>query len=310
MSSLELRTIAEQIFRAGVSAVDPRRLLLDRSRIENDEWHYEAPGVPDVPDVNVSWDLPKRNTSGRLLVIGAGKAAASLAQALEETVGDRIDGGRIIVKHGHGLPLKHLVVEEGGHPLPDEGGLEGTSRLIDDLEDTRPDDRVFFLLTGGASALLIAPAPGLTLSDKIETTQALLACGAKIQEINTIRKHLSAVKGGRLAERIHPAKAMTLIVSDVVGDELSSIGSGPTVPDPSTFADCLDVLKRHDLHEKIPATVRDWLDRGARGGIAETPKQGLPFFENIRCLILASNRHSLEAAQRVSEALGFLSGSL
>ena len=221
--------------------------------------------------------------------------------------GDRIDGGRIIVKHGHGLPLKHLVVEEGGHPLPDEGGLEGTSRLIDDLEDTRPDDRVFFLLTGGASALLIAPAPGLTLSDKIETTQALLACGAKIQEINTIRKHLSAVKGGRLAERIHPAKAMTLIVSDVVGDELSSIGSGPTVPDPSTFADCLDVLKRHDLHEKIPATVRDWLDRGARGGIAETPKQGLPFFENIRCLILASNRHSLEAAQRASDALGFRS---
>ena len=307
MSSLELRTIAEQIFRAGVSAADPRRLLLDRSRIENDEWHYEAPGVPDVPDVNVSWDLPKRNTSGRLLVIGAGKAAASLAQALEETVGDRIDGGRIIVKHGHGLPLKHLVVEEGGHPLPDEGGLEGTSRLIDDLEDTRPDDRVFFLLTGGASALLIAPAPGLTLSDKIETTQALLACGAKIQEINTIRKHLSAVKGGRLAERIHPAKAMTLIVSDVVGDELSSIGSGPTVPDPSTFADCLDVLKRHDLHEKIPATVRDWLDRGARGVIAETPKQGLPFFENIRCLILASNRHSLEAAQRASDALGFRS---
>ena len=299
--------IAEEIFRASVSAADPRRLLLDRSRIENDEWRYEAPGVPDVPDINVSWDLPKRNTSGRLLVIGAGKAAASLALALEETVGDRIDGGRIVVKHGHGLPLKHVVVEEGGHPLPDEGGLEGTSRLMDDLEDTRPDDRVFFLLTGGASALLIAPAPGLTLSDKIETTRALLACGAKIQEINTIRKHLSAVKGGRLAERIHPAKAMTLIVSDVVGDELSSIGSGPTVPDPSTFADCLDVLKRHDLHEKIPATVRDWLDRGGRGVSAETPKQGLPFFENIRCLILASNRHSLDAARRASDALGFRS---
>jgi hydroxypyruvate reductase len=302
---LELRTIAEQIFRAGVSAADPRRLLLDRSRIENDEWHYEADGVPDGPDGNVSWDLPKKNASGRLLVIGAGKAAASLAQALEETVGDRIDGGRIVVKHGHGLPLKHVVVEEGGHPLPDESGLEGTSRLIGDLEGTSPDDRVFFLLTGGASALLIAPAPGLTLQDKIKTTQALLACGATIQEINTIRKHLSAVKGGRLAEQIHPAKAMTLIVSDVVGDDLSSIGSGPTVPDPSTFADCLDILNRYDLFEGMSATVRDRLDTGARGDIAETPKPGLPVFENIRCLILASNRHSLDAAQRVSDTLGF-----
>ncbi len=305
MSQLELRTIAEEIFRAGVSAADPRSLLLDRTRIENDQWHYEAPGVADI---DVSWDLPKKSTSGRLLVIGAGKAAASLAQALEETVGDRIDGGRIVVKYGHGLPLKQVVVEEGGHPLPDERGLEGTSRLIDDLGDTRPDDRVFFLLTGGASALLVAPAPGLTLSHKIKTTQALLACGATIQETNTIRKHLSAVKGGRLAERIYPAKAMTLIVSDVVGDDLSSIGSGPTVPDPSTFADCLDILNRYCLTKttgQIPAAVRDRLDGGARGDIAETPKPGLPLFENIRCLILASNRHSLDAAQRVSEALGF-----
>jgi hydroxypyruvate reductase len=299
VSSSELRTIAEEIFRAGVSAADPRRLLLDRSWIENDEWHYETDGVDQ------SWDLPKKNTSGRLLVIGAGKAAASLAQALEETLGDRIDGGRIVVKHGHGLLLEHIVVEEGGHPLPDEGGLEGTSRLMDDLEDTRPDDRVFFLLTGGASALLVAPAPGLTLSDKIKTTQALLACGATIQEINAIRKHLSVVKGGRLAERIHPAKAMTLIVSDVVGDDLSSIGSGPTVPDPSTFADCRDTLNRYGLLEGMPATVRDRLDTGARGDIAETPKPGLPLFENIRCLILASNRHSLDAAQRVSGGRGF-----
>ena len=169
---------------------------------------------------------------------------------------------------------------------------------------------MFFLLTGGASALLIAPASGVTLQDKIKTTQVLLVCGATIQETNIIRKHLSAVKGGRLAERIHPAKAMTLVVSDVVGDDLSSIGSGPTVPDPSTFADCLDILGRYGLTgktektEKIPAAVRDRLDAGARGEIGETPKPGLPLFENIRCVILGSNRHSMDAALRASSAFG------
>lgn len=299
MSLAELRRLAEDIFRAGISAADPHRLLLERSSIEKDEWRYET------DDLKVSWELPQKNTTGRLLVIGAGKAAASLAQALEEMLGDRIAGGRIVVKHGHGLPLKHVVIEEGGHPLPDEGGFAGTARLLADLENTRPDDGVFFLLTGGASALLIAPAPGLTLQDKIDTTQALLACGATIQEMNAIRKHLSAVKGGRLAERIDPARSMTLIISDVAGDELSSIGSGPTVPDPSTFADCQGILERYRLLEKIPATVRERLEGGARGDIAETPKPGLPLFENTRCLILASNRHSLDAAQKASQARGF-----
>ena len=299
MSSTELRKTAEDIFRAGVSAADPHRLLVEHSRSENDRWHYETDGA------HVSWDLPPKGTSGRLLVVGAGKAAASLARALEETLGDRIAGGRIVVKHGHGLPLKHIVVEEGGHPLPDRGGLEGTARLLADLENTRPEDRVFFVLTGGASALLIAPAPGLTLQDKIDTTQILLSSGATIQEMNMVRKHLSRVKGGRLAEGIHPARAMTLIVSDVVGDDLSSIGSGPTVPDPSTFAECLGILERYRVLERIPFPVRERLAAGVDGGVAETPKPGLALFENSQSVILASNRHSMDAAQRASDGFGF-----
>ena len=302
VSESKFRQDAEAIFRAGLSAADPHRLLLEHSSIEEDHWSYRG------EQGAVSWDLPVPGSSGRLLVLGAGKAAASLALALEETLGDRLNsggGGRIVVKHGHGLPLKRIVTEEGGHPLPDSGGLEGTARLVADLADTRPEDRVFFLLTGGASALLVAPAPGLTLEDKIATTRLLLGCGATIQEMNALRKHLSAVKGGRLAERIHPARAMTLIVSDVVGDELTSIGSGPTVPDPTTFADCLEILSRYDLTDKIPGAVRQRLTEGADGRIPETPKPGLPLFEGARWLILASNRHSLDAASKASARLGY-----
>jgi hydroxypyruvate reductase len=299
MSLPNLRGDAEAIFRAGLAAADPHRLLLERSSIEKDRWSYRD------AERAVSWTLPTAASGGRVLVVGAGKAAASLAAAVEELLGDRIARGRIVVKHGHGLPLKRIVIEEGGHPLPDTSGLEGTFRLLADLADTRAGDRVFFLLTGGASALLVAPAPGLTLEDKIATTRLLLACGATIQEMNALRKHLSAVKGGRLAEHIHPARATTLIVSDVVGDDLASIGSGPTVPDPTTFADCLSILSRYQLTERVPGAVRRRLVDGAGGGAPETPKPGLPLFEGLESLILASNRQSLDAASEASQRLGY-----
>jgi len=166
------------------------------------------------------------------MVFGAGKAAAHLAKALESRLDERDYSGRIVVKYGHGVPLEHILVDEGGHPLPDESGLRATERLLADLDDTREEDRIVFLLTGGASALLVAPAEGLTLDDKIGVTELLLRCGATIQELNAVRKHLSAVKGGRLLERMVPARVLTLVVSDVIGDDLSSIGSGPTALDP------------------------------------------------------------------------------
>jgi len=219
-----------------------------------------------------------------------------LARALEESLGEKIASGRIVVKHGHGVPLKRIVVEEGGHPLPDESGLEGTRRLLDELQATSAEDRVFYLLTGGASALLVDPAEGLSLEHKIETTRLLLSCGATIQEMNVVRKHLSDVKGGRLLEHISPAPAIALIISDVVGDDLSSIGSGPMAPDPSTFSDCQEILTRYGLMERIPAPVRRRIDDGAVGHLPETPKPGNSIFERVQHLILASNRHSVDAA--------------
>lgn len=297
--SADLRQDAEDIFRAGLAAADPHRLLLERSSIQKNAWSYRD------AERSVAWGLPTPESGGRVFVMGAGKAAASLALASEELLGDRIDRGRIVVKHGHGLPLERIAVEEGGHPLPDAGGLEGTARLLGDLAETSASDRVFFLLTGGASALLVAPAPGLTLKDKIATTRLLLACGATIQEMNALRKHLSAVKGGRLAEHIHPAQATTLIVSDVVGNDLASIGSGPTVPDPTTFSDCLEILRRYQLTEKIPDAVRQRLLEGAEGRVPETPKPGSALFDGFESMILASNRHSLDEAARASERLGY-----
>lgn len=301
MTEPDFRRDAETIFRAGLAAADPHRLLRERSSLDGNRWSYQS------EKETLSWDLPAKDSGGRILVVGAGKAAASLALAVEEVLGDRITGGRIIVKHGHGLPLERIAIEEGGHPLPDAGGLEGTARLLHDLTDTRNEDRVFFLLTGGASALLVSPAPGLTLEDKIATTRLLLGCGATIQEMNALRKHLSAVKGGWLAEHIQPAPAITLIVSDVVGDDLASIGSGPTVPDPTTFTDCLHILERYRLWDKIPVAVRRRLTQGTEGKISETPKPGLPLFEGLHWLILASNRNSVDAAGREAERLGYRS---
>jgi hydroxypyruvate reductase len=299
MGKTDFREAALDIFRAGLGAADPYKILRDSSHIEANRWHCKVPGAA------ISMNLPDPESAGRIFAVGAGKAAASLAKALEESLGDRLTSGRIVVKHGHGLPMKRIIIEEGGHPLPDEGGLEGTKRLLDDLGDTRLEDRVFFLLTGGGSALLVAPAEGLSLEDKIETTRLLLGCGATIQEMNTLRKHLSAVKGGRLLERIAPARSTTLIISDVVGDDLASIGSGPTAPDPTTFEDCLDILNRYELIGKVPQKIRARLTEGAEGRVKETPKSADGLFEEAQHLILASNRLSVDAAQQRAGELGF-----
>jgi hydroxypyruvate reductase len=299
MSNPELRESALDIFRSGLAAADPYQLLKERSRVAGDRWTCETLGA------GAEWELPGPGSEGRLVVVGAGKAAASLARALEESLGERISSGRIVVKHGHGLPLERIVVEEGGHPLPDAAGLAGTRRLIGDLRDMRSGDRVFFLLTGGASALLVAPAEGLTLDDKIETTRLLLGCGATIQEMNTLRKHLSGVKGGRLLERLVPAQAMALIISDVVGDDLASIGSGPTVPDPTTYADCREILDRYGLTQKVPPKVIERITEGVEGRRSETPKPGDSVFDQSKHLILASNRNSVDAAITRAKALGY-----
>jgi hydroxypyruvate reductase len=291
-----LKHHARAIFDAGLEAADPNRLL--------------SKGLREVPSEgfrfgNEPFVFPFPGEGGRIRVVGAGKAAGSLARAVESVLAGREYTGRILVKHGHGVALERVVVEEGGHPLPDEAGLRATERLLSDLEGGRAEDRIFFLLTGGASALLVAPAEGITLDDKIRTTDLLLRSGADIRELNAIRKHLSRVKGGRLAEKMAPASILGLVVSDVIGDDLSAIGSGPAVADPTTFADCLEIVARYRLEEELPGKVRERLEAGVRGILPETPKAGDPSLARARHVILASNRLSLEAARARAAALGF-----
>lgn len=279
--SQKLREQALAIYRAGLSAAEPKRILEEV-------------------------DIPETLPGGRLLIFGAGKAAAHLGKALEEKLAGREYSGRIITKYDHGLPLKNLVVEEGGHPLPDLSGLRATEHILTDLAEIRKADRIIFLLTGGASSLLVAPAPGLSLSDKVSVTDRLLRSGATIQELNAVRKHLSAVKGGRLLERLEPANSvLSLIISDVIGDDLSAIGSGPMAADPTTYKDALDILEAYSLMEEVPPLVNNHLQRGATGDVAETPKPGSSVLDIAEHRILASNQNSLRAAEACAHSLGF-----
>lgn len=293
--SAELRELALEIFRSGLAAADPERLL--RAKF------WEEPGKGFYIGSELGLTLP--GDSGRILVLGAGKAVCSLARALEQSLEHWQFSGRVLTKYGHGLPLKRLIVEEAGHPLPNANGVAATKRLLDDLGGLRPEDRIFFLLTGGASALLVAPVQDLTLADKIATSELLLRSGATIREVNAVRKHLSAIKGGRLLEEFAPAEVVTIVVSDVIGNDLSSIGSGPTVADPTTFQDCLVILDRYGLSRLVPGAVLRHLEQGTGGASRETLKPGAPELERARHILLASNRHSLLAAKERAEALGF-----
>jgi hydroxypyruvate reductase len=237
--------------------------------------------------------------------LGAGKAAAKMASAVEELLPDKISSGIVIVKYGHKLPLNLVEIVEAGHPLPDEAGVAGTTRIVELLRQATEEDLVILLLSGGGSALLPCPVDPITLEDKIRTSQTLLDCGATIHEINAVRKHISKIKGGRLARLAHPATLVSLILSDVVGDDLDAIASGPTVPDSSSFADCLLVVERYELKEKIPPRVRAFLEAGAGGEVEETPKAGEPIFQHVRNVIVGNNRMAVEAARVKAEGLGY-----
>jgi hydroxypyruvate reductase len=243
--------------------------------------------------------------SRRLLVVGAGKGAAPMAAALEDLLGERITQGQVIVKEGHGLPLKHIRLVEASHPVPDERGERATHELLRMAYSAREEDLVLCLLTGGASALTPALAPGITLSDMRKTTELLLECGAVIHEMNAVRKHLSVYTGGRLAAAAAPAPVLSLIVSDVVGDDLDVIGSGPTAPDASTFIQCLEITERFGIRKRLPEPVLRRLVDGAAGGIAETPKADDPLFARVRNELVATNKQALEEAAAAATKLGY-----
>ncbi len=284
-------------FLKAISAVDPYERLkeivfLDQGRLII----VEAPSSEKVFDVR---------KFEKIFLLGTGKAAASMAQAMEELLGERITKGVITTKYGHGLPLRFTEVIEAGHPLPDRNGMEGARKMKELLQTTGPMDLVLCLISGGGSALLSLPSEGITLEEKQELTQLLLDCGADIKEINTIRKHISQIKGGWLARWAYPSTVITFILSDVVGDPLDVIASGPTVPDPSTFHDAWGILKKYGLINEVASSIRHHLLSGKEGKREETPKAEEVIFKKVYNLIIGSNIIALQAAEKEFLSLGF-----
>ena len=241
----------------------------------------------------------------KIVLVGTGKASSSMARAIEELFGDRMTKGVITTKYGHLLPLKQTQTIEAGHPIPDRKGYEGARKIQRLLKESGPNDLVIFLLSGGGSALLPFPADGIELKEKQEVTQLLLDSGADIKEINTVRKHISWMKGGWVAKWAYPSTVIALILSDVVGDQLDVIGSGPTVPDPSTFEVAWEILKKYGLLNEITPSIRKHLQSGREGKVEETPKPGEAAFEKVSNILIGSNILALREAKKEAESLGF-----
>lgn len=240
----------------------------------------------------------------RILVVGAGKAGAPMARAVEDVLGGAIAAGLVVVKEGHAAPTARVEIVEASHPIPNQAGVDAGQRMLALLDGTDRGDLVLALLSGGGSALLEAPA-GVTLTDLQAMTDALLACGATINEINCLRKHMSRVKGGQLARAASPATLITLVLSDVVGSPLDVIASGPTVPDHSTWADAWAVVERYDLMDRLPAAVVERLRAGKQGALEDTPKPGDPAFTGTQTVIVGDNSVAALAARRRAETLGY-----
>jgi glycerate 2-kinase len=259
------------------------------------------------PAAAVARHLERRNLSRfhHIYVIGAGKAGASMAKAAERILGKRITAGLINVKYGHLAKLRRIELNESGHPVPDAHGVDGAARIAGLALGAQKDDLVVCLISGGASALLPLPASGITLDEKQAVTRLLLACGATIHEMNAVRKHISRIKGGQLARLAWPATVESLLLSDVIGDDLDVIGSGPTAPDSSTFARAAGIFEKYRISGRVPPAVRDRIAAGMRGEIPETPKPDDRIFSRVRNVVVGSNRLALDAAARRAKELGY-----
>ncbi len=296
---LNTNIILEEIFNAALKAVDPYKSV---------SLHIEK--------IKLAF---RNGIFKRLIIVGFGKASSLMAKAIEDGLSDLISEGIVITKYGHALPhdanppIPPLVkggwglfeTFEAGHPVPDENGLKATAEIVRLLKDADENTLVVCLISGGGSALLVSPYEGITLIEKQAITNLLLKSGADINELNTVRKHISRVKGGRLAEIAYPAKVISLILSDVIGDRLDVIASGPTSPDKTTYNDALRVLEKYRLMDKSPKGIIEVLKRGKEGLIPETPKEGNKIFEHVENIIIGSNRIVLNAAKQTAEELGF-----
>jgi glycerate 2-kinase len=283
---------AVEIFQAGLQAVAPGPAIKRFCQLNGE--------ILTVDGQN--YDL---NQFDRIFVLGAGKAGASMAKAIEDILGEQISAGIITVKYDHLEELKKIKIQEAGHPVPDQNGLDGARAIYQLGSSAEERSLVICLISGGGSALMVLPAEGITLEDKQITTQVLLDSGATIHEINTVRKHLSAIKGGGLARAIYPATLITLILSDVVGDDLDSIASGPCVPDSGTFSDCKAIFAKYSIENQIPPGVLLHIESGIAGNVPETAKAGKTFFEKTQNVIVGNNFQALLKAKEKADELGY-----
>ncbi|MCQ4574245.1 MAG: glycerate kinase [Candidatus Brocadiales bacterium] len=288
----ELRRDARDIFDFALKAVDPAKLVrqqlrLDGHRLEVAGRKYDLRGVE------------------KIFLIAAGKAAAPMAETLEDVLGDRLGDGIVVVKYGYGLPFKKMRVIEAGHPVPDRKSTEAAGAVLKLASRAGKKDLVICLLSGGGSALLCGLPEGITIADLKSLTKLLLASGADIKEMNTVRKHVSVINGGRLAKTIYPAGIISIIISDVVGNELSMVASGPTLPIGSTFKDAIDVLDKYNLTKRIPRGIYRYLKEQLKEGRDEGPAESAPCFKGCHSYMAGSNERALEAAERRARKLGY-----
>jgi hydroxypyruvate reductase len=293
----QLRADAQAIFWAGIEAVGAQKAVARHLSMDVDN---------NVLRIGADIGVPLSQFK-RVFIIGAGKAAAPMAAAVEEVISPAfLPEGVVNVKYRHTSPLPRFVsLNECGHPLPDNAGVTGARKIESILSQLTERDLLFVLVSGGASALLPSPADGISLGEKQDTTELLLRAGADIYEINAVRKHLSTLKGGQLAMRAGRATVLALLLSDVIGDRLDVIGSGLTVPDPSTFSDALKVLEKYDLVRRVPVSVMKRLTQGARGEIPETPKTNSSISAVVHNVVVGSNRLAIQSAAQAARALGY-----
>ena len=295
--SLEMRRLradAVKILEAALDAVDPRRAVL--AKVQASELGLR------INDLNLPWDEIRD-----IVVVGGGKAAGPMAEAIEEAVGDRVKDGLVNVLKGMetSYSLKRVKLNPASHPIPDKEGVRGVRAMIRMVSGLDRRDLVICLISGGGSALMPLPAEGVTLDDIQSVTGLLLKAGATINELNAVRKHLSAFKGGQLARACQPARVVSLILSDVVGDPLDTIASGPTSPDSTTFSVAVSILKKYGVWADLASSVKSRLEAGERGEIPDTPKADDPMFSNVRNIVVASNLTASRRATVEAERLGY-----
>lgn len=288
---MNYKLLAEKIFRAGVESILPDTIIRRKIHIKNNSLY-------------ISGKIFQLDAYKNIYVIGFGKASALMAKEIEILLGNRIAGGHVIVKYGYGCALKYIAITEAGHPVPDSNGVSATQKIIEIAGKGERNDLIICLISGGGSALLTDVPEGVTLQDIIIINDLLVNSGADVSEINTVRKHLSKVKGGQLAKIAYPATLVSLILSDVIGDAPEVIASGPTASDSTTFSDAKNILEKYGLYSIAPHSIQIYIKKGIKGAINETPKLGDPVFIPVHNFIIGSNTNALEAAGRKAMELG------